>query len=80
MMLVVQLLHLFSGFLILEALSSWVVGPHDFPRNYTRQVTEPLYAPLRKVMDPQRTGGLDLSPLIYIFGIEILASALAGMA
>jgi len=78
MLMLVQVLHLFSGFLILEALMSWVVGPNDFPRTYTRRLTEPLYAPLRKVLDPQRTGGLDLSPLVWIFGIEILAGALAG--
>jgi YggT family protein len=80
MMLIVQVLHLFSGFLILEAILSWMVGPHDFPRNHTRKLTEPLYAPLRRVMNPQKTGGLDLSPLVWIFGIQIVAGALAGVA
>ncbi|MCP4873755.1 MAG: YggT family protein [Proteobacteria bacterium] len=80
MLMIAQLLHFMSGLLLIEALLSWVVGPDDFPRNYTRQLTEPLYTPLRKVIDPQRMGGLDLSPLVYIFGLEILASAIASAA
>ncbi len=57
-----------------EALLSWVQSPHDTPRKQLSQFTEPLYAPIRQVIDPQKTGGLDLSPLVYIFGFQILAS------
>lgn len=43
-----------------------------------RRITEPLYAPLRKVIPPVRMGdaGLDLSPLILLIGIQILAQVL----
>ena len=80
MHLVAQLLDLFCGFLVLDAILSWIVrSPHEFPRNYTTKVTEPLYRPIRKLIDPQRTGGMDLSPLAWIFGLQIIANLLRGM-
>lgn len=46
-----------------------------------RSITEPIYRPLRKVIPPVRLGdaGLDLTPLIAIIGIQLLASILAGI-
>jgi len=43
-----------------------------------RGITEPIYRPLRKVIPSVRLGDamLDLSPLIAIFGIRIIASIL----
>ena len=78
MSLIVELLDLLCLLLVVDAVLSWVVrSPQDFPRNYTTQLTEPLYAPLRKALDPQKTGGLDLSPLIWIFGLQFVASFLS---
>jgi YggT family protein len=39
-----------------------------------RLVTEPILGPLRRALPPVRLGGmgLDLSPLIALFGIQIL--------
>jgi YggT family protein len=45
-------------------------GIYDF----LRMVTEPILGPLRRAIPPLRIGGmgLDLSPLIALFGIQIL--------
>ncbi len=76
--IVVQLLHLLAMLLFVEAIISWVVpNPHQFPRNYLSKLTDPLYTPTRRLLDPQRTGGFDLSPLIWIIGLQILANVLA---
>lgn len=42
---------------------------------FIRGITEPIYRPLRKVIPAVRLGDvmLDLSPLIVIFGIRIIA-------
>lgn len=81
MEIVVQLLHVLAMLLLADALISWVVrSPNQFPRNYTSRVTEPLYAPLRKVLNPSKTGGMDLSPLIWIIGLQLLANVLANVA
>lgn len=65
---------------------SWIVGfgrlPFDHPirRIYEvmSRIIEPVLRPIRAVIPPVRIGGaaLDLSPLILIFGISILARLL----
>ena len=45
---------------------------------FLHTVTEPVLGPLRRVIPPMGMGGmgLDLSPLIVIFGITILRSVI----
>lgn len=68
--------------IIIDAISSWIVGPNQFPRNLTGTLTEPLYRPIRSVplLNPSRTGGLDLSPLILIVLIQVVQSLIARAA
>ena len=40
------------------------------PRDWTPEATEPLLAPIRRLLPPQ--AGLDFSPMILLFGIYIL--------
>lgn len=44
------------------------------------RMIEPILRPIRAVVPPVRVGGaaLDLSPLILIFGLQILAAVLPG--
>jgi YggT family protein len=57
---------------IADAVLSWFQSRDSMPRKLTSAVTEPLYAPIRKVLDPSRTGGLDLSPMVVILAIQAL--------
>jgi YggT family protein len=65
------LLDVYSWVIIAAALISWV-SPD--PRNpivmVLRQVTEPVLWPIRRLLPPWRTGGLDLSPLIVLLVIQ----------
>ena len=67
------LLGLYSWVIIAAALISWV-SPD--PRNpivmFLRQVTEPVLAPVRRLLPPWKTGGLDFSPLIVIIAIQFV--------
>jgi YggT family protein len=67
------LLELYSYVVIVAALISWV-SPD--PRNpivrFLRQVTEPVFEPIRRLLPPWKTGGLDLSPLIVIVAIQFV--------
>ena len=67
------LLGLYSWVIIAAALITWV-SPD--PRNpivmFLRQVTEPVLAPVRRVLPPWKTGGLDFSPLIVILAIQFV--------
>ena len=55
---------------------------HPFRRLYEllSRMIEPILRPIRAVVPPVRVGGaaLDLSPLILIFGLQILAAVLPG--
>jgi YggT family protein len=65
------LLQLYSWVIIASALISWV-SPD--PRNpivmFLHRATEPVLAPVRRLLPPWKTGGLDLSPLIVLIAIQ----------
>ena len=67
------LLGLYSWVIIAAALITWV-SPD--PRNpvvmFLRQVTEPVLAPVRRLLPPWKTGGLDFSLLIVILAIQFV--------
>ena len=66
-------LDIYSWIIIAAALMSWV-SPD--PRNpivmFLRQVTEPVLNPVRRLLPPWKTGGLDLSPLIVLLVIQFV--------
>ena len=63
-------LDIYSWIIIASALISWV-SPD--PRNpivmFLRQVTEPVLGPIRRLLPPWKTGGLDVSPLVALIAI-----------
>lgn len=72
--LLVTLLRLASFVFIARALSSWFrVGPDSPARPIVDglyRITEPVLAPIRRVLPPM--GGLDLSVFAVILGINIV--------
>jgi YggT family protein len=70
---IVLLLDIYKWVIIAAALVTWVTPD---PRNpivmILRQVTEPVLAPARRLLPPWKTGGLDFSPLIVIFAIQLV--------
>lgn len=56
---------------IADALLSWVVpSPDKFPRSITNRIAGPICAPIRALIDPKKTGGIDLSPMLAIFLLQ----------
>jgi YggT family protein len=74
-----SLLELYCWVIIAAALMSWV-SPD--PRNpivmFLRRVTEPVLAPIRRLLPPWKTGGLDLSPLIVLIAIQFVDRVILG--
>jgi YggT family protein len=67
------LLNLYSWVIIAAALITWVSpDPRNPVVRFLRQVTEPVLAPIRRLLPPWRTGGLDFSPLIAIIAIQFV--------
>jgi YggT family protein len=67
------LLFLYSWVVIAAALITWV-SPD--PRNpiviFLHRVTEPVLQPVRRMLPPWKTGGLDLSPMIVLIAIQFI--------
>jgi YggT family protein len=70
---VLSILSVLQWLVIIAAVISWV-SPD--PRNpivqFLYRTTEPLLRPLRKILPPGRTGGIDLSPILFILLILFL--------
>ena len=62
---------------IADAVLSWFQKPNDMPRRLTRQLMEPVYAPIHAIVDPRKTGGMDLSPIFLIVILRVIISALS---
>ena len=63
--------------ILIDAILSWVMPADRFPRSVTTQLTDPLYAPFRAVLKPERSGGFDMSPLIVLMILFFLESMIA---
>ncbi len=71
--LLLTLLSLYTWVIIIRALISWV-SPD--PRNpivlLLGKLTEPVLKPLRRLVPPQMTGGIDVSPILAILLIQLV--------
>ncbi|MCG9720626.1 YggT family protein [Shewanella sp. Isolate7] len=61
--------------LILRAILSWVSQGHNPIEMVMAQLTEPLVAPIRRVIPPM--GGLDFSVMIFMFGLIFINKLLS---
>ena len=61
-----------------DALLSWFVpNKESFPRSITSQIADPLCAPFRALVGPERLGGLDLSPIAVILTLQVMHNMIA---
>jgi uncharacterized protein YggT (Ycf19 family) len=60
-------LELYLLVIAVDVMLGWVQpDPSRWPRRATHVLTEPFQIPLRKVLVPKWTGGLDVSPLVLV--------------
>ena len=73
-------LQLYVFIIIARIVLSWFpVSPGSAMESidaFLRMLTEPILGPLRRALPPVRLGGmgLDLSPMIVLFGIELFVA------
>ena len=81
LILMAQLLTLYNVVIIVRVLISWV-SPD--PRNpivlFLYKATEPVLAPLRRLLPSRVLGGIDLSPILAIVLISVLQALLRSLA
>jgi len=81
--LIMFALDIYTWVIIAAAVISWVTpNPYNPVVRLLRRVTEPVLAPIRQLLPPWKTFGLDFSPLIVILVIQwvvpVLLRALMG--
>ena len=70
-MLIIKLLNIYMLILFVRVLLSWVnPNPHNPIVQILYRLTEPVLAPIRRVLPPM--GGFDLSPLVVFAAIFFL--------
>lgn len=84
---IASIIQLISLALIVWIVLSYIVAfgrlPYDHPLTkvylFLSRLVDPMLKPIRAVLPPVRLGGtaLDLSPLVLIVGLQILATVLA---
>jgi YggT family protein len=73
--MLLQLLNLYSVILFVSVILSWTGLPYDHPvMKVSRALTEPLLAPIRRVLPT--IGGFDFSPMVLIVLIGLLQRVL----
>jgi YggT family protein len=77
---VFAILTVIQWLVIITAVISWV---NPDPRNpivqFLYRTTEPILRPFRKLLPPQKTGGIDLSPILVILLILFLKVFLSNL-
>jgi YggT family protein len=69
--LIMLLLDIYTWIIIAAALISWVnLSPYHPVVRTLRRLTEPVLAPIRRILPPWKTWGLDFSPMIVIALIQ----------
>jgi YggT family protein len=81
--LIMFVLDIYTWVIIAAAVISWVTpNPYNPAVRLLRRVTEPVLAPIRQLLPPWKTFGLDFSPMIVILLIQwvvpVLLRALMG--
>jgi YggT family protein len=71
--LLLTVLSLYSWVIIIRALISWVSpDPHNPIVQILSKLTEPVLKPLRRLLPPRKTGGIDVSPILAILLIHFV--------
>ena len=75
MPLLARLVDLYSLVVLVAVILSWVPLDRRHPlMTIAHGLTEPVLAPIRKVLPPM--GGLDLSPMVLLIALQILKELL----
>ena len=70
--ILISIISLYKWVIIISALLSWVQpDPYNPIVQMLYRLTEPAYAMVRRVI-PTVFGGMDMAPLVLIFGIQFI--------
>ena len=74
-MLLVRLIDLYSLIVLVAVILSWIRVDRRSPFvRIVHALTDPVLEPIRRAVPPM--GGLDLSPMLLLFGLQIVKGLL----
>jgi YggT family protein len=75
-----DVINVYKYILIARILLTWLpsINWYNQPFKFLRDVTDPIMAPFSRLIPP--IGGLDLSPMLLFFVLDLLQRALLGLA
>ena len=77
MLLIASLIHIYTLILFAAVIITWLPIERSNPiRQFLELLTEPVLKPVRKLLPDM--GGLDLSPIIVLIGLQVLRRFLLG--
>ncbi len=77
MFLIAKLIDLYTLIIIIRAILSWINIDrtdkfwNDITRIF-RNLTEPVLRPFRRLVPPEKTGHIDISPILAIITLQIV--------
>lgn len=76
--LILLFIRILIWLIIVDAIISWIpsIDPRSSFVQTIRKITEPIYRPIRGILPPQRTGYVDLSPLIAVIVLQFVSIVL----
>ena len=70
-----QIVDLYSLVVLVAVIGSWIqLSPHNTVGRFVYGLTEPVLERIRQVVPP--VGGLDLSPMVLLIGLQMLRGLL----
>lgn len=63
--------------IVVNVVLSYILDPYHPSRLMVSRMVEPFLAPIRRVLPPM--GGLDFSPMVLLFGIQIIGQLLISL-
>ena len=74
----ITILNLYKAILIVRVFMSWIRPDPSHPLvNFIYSITDPLLDKIRDLL-PQNGMGIDFSPLVVLFGIDLLQRVVFG--
>ncbi len=64
--------------IFVDAILTWIpsVSSYHPAVRLLRSITALIYAPIRKIIPPEKTGFIDISPMIAILALQIIGNIL----
>ena len=79
--LIALIIQVLIWIILIDAILTWF--PTVDRRNpivvALRRITAPIYRPIRRLLPPEKTGNIDLSPLIAILALQVIEWILLGI-